>query len=200
MSVWEQGFHPLPDEWVVVAAHCQNRPWIEATVGLTGSGRCEDKASAPNEATAFAERFGRSLFSRRVPPASRGFAMISRFFAGVREELASIDDEIVREALGSVQAGKAQCFEDQYSCTFFEPGRELLIARALGQLDVMRGIADYSGSLVLQWSLREATLAAAQTTNDGILRVRSVAQDPVSGSSPGSAAFGFTRLGPVVLA
>jgi fructose-1,6-bisphosphatase/inositol monophosphatase family enzyme len=43
-----------------------------------------------------------------------GFAMISRFFPGVRDELAAIDEEIVREALGPVKHGKAHCFEDQY--------------------------------------------------------------------------------------
>jgi len=43
-----------------------------------------------------------------------GFAMISRFFPGVREELAAIDEEIVRGALGPPREGKAQCFEDQY--------------------------------------------------------------------------------------
>lgn len=48
---------------------------------------------------------------------AHGFATIARFFPGAREELAAIDDEIVREALGPVQAGKAQCFEDQYICT-----------------------------------------------------------------------------------
>jgi fructose-1,6-bisphosphatase/inositol monophosphatase family enzyme len=45
---------------------------------------------------------------------AHGFAMISRFFPGAREELAAIDEEIVRGALGPVQPGKAQCFEDQY--------------------------------------------------------------------------------------
>jgi hypothetical protein len=40
--------------------------------------------------------------------------MISRFFPGVREELAAIDEEIVRGALGPPREGKAQCFEDQY--------------------------------------------------------------------------------------
>ncbi len=48
---------------------------------------------------------------------AHGFAMISRFFPGAREELAAIDEEIVQEALGPVQAGKAHCFEDQYICT-----------------------------------------------------------------------------------
>lgn len=27
MSIWEQRWHPLREEWVVVAAHRQNRPW-----------------------------------------------------------------------------------------------------------------------------------------------------------------------------
>ena len=69
-----------------------------------------------------AERFNR-LTSERLPltliPSSaktiaHGFAMISRFFPGAREELAAIDEEIVRNALGPVQPGKAHCFEDQY--------------------------------------------------------------------------------------
>jgi fructose-1,6-bisphosphatase/inositol monophosphatase family enzyme len=45
---------------------------------------------------------------------AHGFAMVSRFFPGAREELAAIDEEIVREALGPVRPGKAHCFEDQY--------------------------------------------------------------------------------------
>jgi fructose-1,6-bisphosphatase/inositol monophosphatase family enzyme len=48
---------------------------------------------------------------------AHGFAMISRFFPGAREELAAIDEEIVRGALGPVQPGKAHCFEDQYICS-----------------------------------------------------------------------------------
>lgn len=43
-----------------------------------------------------------------------GFAFVSRFFPGAREELAAIDEEIVRGALGDVERGKAHCFEDQY--------------------------------------------------------------------------------------
>ena len=48
---------------------------------------------------------------------AHGFASISRFFPGIREELAAIDEEIVREALGPVQPGKTHCFEDQYICS-----------------------------------------------------------------------------------
>jgi UDPglucose--hexose-1-phosphate uridylyltransferase len=31
-SAWEERWHPLREEWVVIAAHRQNRPWIGATV------------------------------------------------------------------------------------------------------------------------------------------------------------------------
>jgi UDPglucose--hexose-1-phosphate uridylyltransferase len=31
-SVWEERWHPLREEWVIVAAHRQGRPWIGATV------------------------------------------------------------------------------------------------------------------------------------------------------------------------
>ncbi|HQZ17031.1 MAG TPA: galactokinase family protein, partial [Vicinamibacteria bacterium] len=48
---------------------------------------------------------------------------------------------------------------------FFEASRDIFIARAPGRLDLMGGIADYSGSLVLQWPLREATLVAAQSVS-----------------------------------
>jgi fructose-1,6-bisphosphatase/inositol monophosphatase family enzyme len=48
---------------------------------------------------------------------AHGYAMISRFFPGAREELAAIDEEIIRGALGPVQPGKAHCFEDQYVCS-----------------------------------------------------------------------------------
>jgi L-arabinokinase len=60
---------------------------------------------------------------------------------------------------------------------FFDPSREIVIARAPGRLDVMGGIADYSGSLVLQWPLREATLVAVQATGDDSFEVSSLASE-----------------------
>jgi fructose-1,6-bisphosphatase/inositol monophosphatase family enzyme len=48
---------------------------------------------------------------------AHGYATVSRFFPGARDELAAIDEEIVLAALGPVQPGKAHCFEDQYACT-----------------------------------------------------------------------------------
>lgn len=56
----------------------------------------------------------------------------------------------------------------------FDPDRPVALARAPGRLDVMGGIADYSGSLVLQWPIREAALAAAQRSELGLLRLVSL--------------------------
>jgi fructose-1,6-bisphosphatase/inositol monophosphatase family enzyme len=48
---------------------------------------------------------------------AHGYATVSRFFPGARDELAAVDDAIVRGALGPHAAGKAHCFEDQYAST-----------------------------------------------------------------------------------
>lgn len=69
-----------------------------------------------------AERFDRLSGERRplrLTPSTattirHGFAYVSRFFPGAREELAAIDEEIVFGALGEIEHGKAHCFEDQY--------------------------------------------------------------------------------------
>ncbi len=56
----------------------------------------------------------------------------------------------------------------------FDPQRELVVTRAPGRLDLMGGIADYSGSLVLQWPIREAVCVALQRRPDRILRIVSL--------------------------
>src|SRR5262249_51005033 len=69
-----------------------------------------------------AERYNRLTGERqelRLRPSKassirHGFAFVARFFPGARDELAAIDEEIVRGALGEVAPGKAYCFEDQY--------------------------------------------------------------------------------------
>ncbi len=48
---------------------------------------------------------------------------------------------------------------------FFDPG-DITVVRVPSRLDVMGGIADYSGSLVLELPLREATLAGRVRTRD----------------------------------
>ncbi len=50
-------------------------------------------------------------------------------------------------------------------------------ARAPGRLDVMGGIADYSGSLVLQWPIREATRVALRPWTARRISITSVARD-----------------------
>jgi galactokinase len=49
----------------------------------------------------------------------------------------------------------------------------VFLSRAPGRLDVMGGIADYSGSLVLQWPIREATRVALQRRADPVLDILS---------------------------
>lgn len=50
----------------------------------------------------------------RAATIAHGFATVVRFFPGARDELAALDDEIARAAVGPVAPGKAACFEDQY--------------------------------------------------------------------------------------
>lgn len=48
----------------------------------------------------------------------------------------------------------------------WDPHAPAIVSRAPGRLDVMGGIADYSGSLVLELPLREATFVALQTDDE----------------------------------
>ncbi|MFL6216182.1 MAG: inositol monophosphatase family protein [Blastocatellia bacterium] len=63
------------------------------------------------------EHYKLALHPSRARSIAHGFAMVARFFPGAREELAAIDEEIVRGALGPPLKGKAHCFEDQYIST-----------------------------------------------------------------------------------
>jgi L-arabinokinase len=60
---------------------------------------------------------------------------------------------------------------------FFNEADDVMLARGPGRLDVMGGIADYSGSLVLELPIREGAFAAAQRSDDGLVRVASVSPD-----------------------
>lgn len=63
------------------------------------------------------ERAPLSLRPSAATTIEHGFATVARFFPGAREVFAAIDDEMVAAVLGPIQAGKAQCFEDQYIST-----------------------------------------------------------------------------------
>ncbi len=60
---------------------------------------------------------------------------------------------------------------------FFNPQAELFVSRAPGRLDVMGGIADYSGSLVLEMPIREATLVALQRDASRTLKIVSLTKE-----------------------
>jgi L-arabinokinase len=66
--------------------------------------------------------------------------------------------------------------------SFFNPKEEIVVSRSPGRLDVMGGIADYSGSLVLQLPIKEATIAAAQQASDNTIRIISLTNSESSGN------------------
>lgn len=94
---------------------------IQTEIPLVKQHLCDTLWAVRGEG-AHAERFNRlsserqalALRPSRATSIRHGFAMIARFFPGARDELAAIDEEIVRGALGPVEPGKAHCFEDQY--------------------------------------------------------------------------------------
>ncbi|MGN6797988.1 MAG: galactokinase [Gaiellaceae bacterium] len=57
---------------------------------------------------------------------------------------------------------------------FFAPGGPLSVARAPGRLDVMGGIGDYSGSLVLQMPIRAGAFAAVQVRTSTAVELMSL--------------------------
>lgn len=52
---------------------------------------------------------------------------------------------------------------------YFSPELPICISRAPGRLDLMGGNVDYTGGLVFQSTIREATWAAVQLRNDGLI-------------------------------
>ena len=67
------------------------------------------------------------------------------------------DVEAFVETLGALNNHPSPALRD-----LFAPGEDIYLTRAPGRLDLMGGIADYSGSLVLQLPIAEATLVALQ--------------------------------------
>src|ERR687888_1845591 len=55
---------------------------------------------------------------------------------------------------------------------WFQPGRPIALGHAPARLDVMGGIADYSGATVLELPLALGVRVAAQLGDDGLLAVR----------------------------
>lgn len=79
------------------------------------------------------------------------------------------------EPLTSRPADAAEFLETiNASMSFFDPAQPLVVARAPGRLDLMGGIADYSGSLVLELPLGVAVFVAAQQVDTPTLTIRSL--------------------------
>ncbi|HEX8503653.1 MAG TPA: galactokinase family protein [Pyrinomonadaceae bacterium] len=90
-----------------------------------------------------------------------------RISHGSTRGLADTDDFV--ETVGRLPAGGPGALKD-----FFDGPGEVFVARAPGRLDLMGGIADYSGSLVLQLPIAAAAHAAVQTGAWGTIRVVSL--------------------------
>jgi fructose-1,6-bisphosphatase/inositol monophosphatase family enzyme len=94
---------------------------VQTEIPLVKQHLC-DTLWATSDGPAHAERLNRltgerhalSLRASRATSIAHGFATVSRFFPGAREELAALDEAVMRATLGPPQLGKAQCFEDQY--------------------------------------------------------------------------------------
>lgn len=69
----------------------------------------------------------------------------------------------------------------------FETQTEILISRAPGRLDVIGGFADYSGGVVLELPLANATFCAVQRRHDRQLQIRSI--DPADDARHMNVAF-----------
>src|SRR5438309_3040225 len=76
--------------------------------------------------------------------------------------IASLD-----QSLSSLPAGWRDLFDSR---------RDLIVTRAPGRLDLMGGIADYSGSLVLQWPIQNAVHVAIQRYKSKTLRIASLSE------------------------
>jgi fructose-1,6-bisphosphatase/inositol monophosphatase family enzyme len=94
----------IQTEIPLVKQHLSDTAWAICGEGVRG----ERINRLTNERVPF------HLKPSRSPTIEQGYAMIARFFPGVRDILAAIDEEIVQGALGPSPPGKANCFEDQY--------------------------------------------------------------------------------------
>lgn len=57
---------------------------------------------------------------------------------------------------------------------FFSSGQPIMTARAPGRMDIMGGISDYSGSLLLQMPVKQTTIVQVQQRADSLIQLRSL--------------------------
>jgi len=122
----------------------------------------------------------------------------------------AVSEQLLDEAI----AADADAFCRRVGASaFFAAGAPVAVARAPGRLDLLGGIADYSGGLVLELPLRAAAFVAAQRTEDGRVvavsggrRVSVAAEavahaslDELAASLTGRDAWAAYALGPLAL-
>ncbi len=124
------------------------------------------------------ERSELRLESSKSTSIAHGFASIARFFPGMGTEAAEVYEELVRGALGPVQEGKAQCFEDQYISSagqLFElmSGHDRFVAdlrpvfeKAVNARGAKLGICSHPYDLCTELIAREAGVTVTNETGD----------------------------------
>jgi galactokinase len=118
------------------------------------------------------------------------------------------------ESPTTVSAPDAEAFCRRVRASaFFARDEPVAVARAPGRLDVLGGIADYSGALVLELPLHAAALAGAQRSGDGrvvavsggrrialdLAELVDASLDELAARFSGRDAWGAYVLGPVAL-
>jgi len=66
---------------------------------------------------------------------------------------------------------------EEFSKIFSSNKSPIYFANAPGRMDVMGGIADYSGSLVLQMPIQEHTTVALALRDDDLLRIKTLSEE-----------------------
>jgi len=97
----------LQTELPIVKQHLSDQLWV---VG-DGPVECERLNRLTGETLPL------TLSPSDEPTIAQGFVALARFFPGVRDELAAVEEQVIRGALGPAPEGKAHCFEDQYIAT-----------------------------------------------------------------------------------
>lgn len=82
----------------------------------------------------------------------------------------------------AAMVGRLLAGESRSPPNFFDGAGEVFVARAPGRLDLMGGIADYSGSLVLELPIASAAHAAVQLNDTKTIRVVSLPQSEAGGA------------------
>ncbi|XP_070038546.1 L-arabinokinase-like isoform X2 [Nicotiana tomentosiformis] len=116
------------------------------------------------------------------------FEILHGDFLGLSDTLSFLKSLAGLDALvdSPTKTGKHSIRERKAAAGLFNWEEDIFVARAPGRLDVMGGIADYSGSLVLQMPIREACHVAVQKIHPSKQRLwkHALARQQARGQGP----------------